>query len=424
MIRGTVAEMYDVTQVTLSNMTIANALAKMLARVPDAVAYADYSGESGDLPTYKIARRNGADGMADPANGKIITYTIGTDRIEDLRISPRVDLEVKRVELKYMDRHPTTGAPRNQQQVSGTTATGKLQIVTVSGPEIVSFLPLDDLESATIQTNAGSFDAIVVQRDSTLAAAAKQYGGVPGVVGSSVITYVGDSGKMTQNIKYFPTPQVWSESGKNLTVGSRYLIVSADLPEWARKQYKGIRVTYTGTWIASHYSANGSWSAAFAQLRSGAQVGTGFAASDGTGFFSWLARPFSFPAVLISAVSGLPQNPPWTKATKVYKRWDYDFVNPPAGMSTGLRIAQDWVPWEGPFQLVGDEVSGSNLLGRCINIEGTLPDCEDMCALPKSLTYDLFTKRTMWDLGAPARIDFATAMGRVSINPQDVIVDL
>lgn len=425
MIRGgSFPEMYDFTRVTLSNMTIADALAKMLARVPDSVAWFNYTAATGVYPSLRISRRNGTDGMKVPANGKILTYVVGTDAVEDLYLAPRLDLEVKRVELKHLDRHPTTGAHRNQQQASGTAVTGKLQIVTVSGPEIVPFLPKSDFESATIKTHSGSFDALVRLRDTTLASAVKQHGSVPGLSASSLFTYVGNSGAMKRDYKYFPTSQVWSDSGKNLTAGSRFLVVSADLPEWARKQYKGIRVTYTGTWIASHYSSAGPWSAAFAALRSGAATGSGYANNDGTGFFNWLARPFSFPAILISAVAGLPQNPPWLKATKVYKRWDYDFIQPPSGMAAGLRIAQDWVPWQGRFSTVGDSVSGTNLLGRCINVAGALADCADMRALPKALAYDILRGRTMWELGAPARLDFGTAVGRVPTNPQDVIVQL
>lgn len=426
MIRGgSFPEMYDFTRVTLSNMTIANALAKLLARVPDSVAWFDYSAATGVFPSLRISRRNGGDGMKHDG-AKILTYTVGTDIIEPgLSLSPRADLEVKRVELKYKDRHPTTGAHRNQQQGAGTTANGKLQIVTVSGPEIVPFLPKDDFESATVQTHgAVNPSPYVSKRDAGLAAILKQYGGVPGGVGSTLSTFVGNSGNLTRNVQNFPPFRVFNQAGKELAaVGTRHLVISTDLPDWALKQWKGIRVTYTGTWIASVYTGT-PWSPAFKALRAGAQTGSGFSTAAGTDRIEWLARPFTFEGVLLSSVSGLPQNPPWTKATKVYKRWDYDFLQPPAGMAAGLRVAQDWVPWQGRFSIAADSVNGTNLLGRCINLANALPDCATMLALPKSLTYDIMRGRMGWELGAPARIDFATAMGRVPTNPQDVIVEL
>lgn len=442
MLRSTIAEMWDTPQITLSNMTIARALAQMLARVPDAVAWFDYS-TTGEDPKLKISRRNGGDAMPD------LGYTLGSDVVEkSLRLAPREDLLVKRVELNFMDRNPASGKPRFQTQGSGTTATGKLQIVTLAGPEVVDFLPIDDLQSATVQTGASGVipTSHILLNDSVIAALRKKYGknNVPGAVADSITYWTGSSTKKTKNTKRFPGLSVLRDNGGVISSFSGYyLVLSKDLPAWAIAQWEGIKVTVSGTWLAawrdSEQGPGTPWSSAFKELRTGAFAVAsnswenetpygGTMPPGGWGFadyrVDWAARQFTVPGVLLKAVSGLPQNPPWTSATKVYKAWDYEFVQPPAGMASALRVAQDWLPWEGQVPVVKDAVNGSNLLGRAINLSGTVAECATMRALQKTLTYDLLRQRVVHTLGAPARIDLGTAMGRVPSSPQDVIVEI
>ena len=382
------------------------------------MAWFDYSAE-GELPKLKVSRRNGANAA------EAATFTIGTDIFEgDISISPREDLEVKRVELPYMDRHPNSGKPRFQRQSSGTTAPGKLQIVTVSGPEIVNFLPKDEFESASIKTVAASpiTDNFVSANDSDLAAIKKEYG-ITGGVDYYFRTYskstnsLGGGVQVITELHQFPGVKYQRDNGSYLTnFSEKFLVVSAELPAWAKKQWKGIDVTITGTWISAwNYATQGnSFSAGYTALRAGAQVGVGdFSDTVSGDRRAWLARPFSVRAVLLQSVTGMPDNPPWATAKTVYKKWDYEFLTPPTGMATGLRIAQDWVPWEGNFTLVYDEVTGSNNLGKPINIEGSETECETMKALVKSLEYDIQRGRAKYSLGAPARLDLGTAMGRV-----------
>lgn len=423
MLRGTgtqIAEMYDFTKTTLSNMTVAAALAKMLAKVPDAVAWFDYTIE-GENPKLKIARRNGTDAAAAQS------FTIGTDIFDgDISIYPREDLEVTRVELPYMDRNPTTGKPRFQRQSNGTAETGKLQIITVSGPEILDYLPKEDFESYAIKTNAAASlsDAFISVTDPQLAAIKNEYG-IVGGEGTVVTDYAGTDTNKTLRTKNFPGVTYTRDNGDVIgTLTGRHVVTSQSIPQWAVDQYNGIPVTVTGTWIAIYNAETGTdkdWSDGFEALRAGAQTGGGFRNSDeitsGRVLYKfWLARPFSFRAVLI--------NTSFPASTTVYKAWDFDFVTPPAGMAQGLRIAQNWKPYDGQFTLCYDEVTGTNELGKPVNIFGSITAHQTMKALVKSLTYDIKRGRATYQLGAPARTDLGTAMGRVSTSPQDVIVYL
>lgn len=425
--RGSVAGMYDFVRLTLSDMSCAAALTKLMARCPDAVALFDYTGADYSLPVLKIARRNGASAMADK------TYVIADDRVTLGKISARTDQEVTRVELPYMDRHPVTGKPRFQQQGNGTAQLGKLQLVTVSGPEIVNFLPKDDFENASIKTVLANqiTDAYIAANDSGLAAISKEYG-ISGGRDSSFRTYSGDtnqSGGVTRLVTTnhnFPGLTFTRNNGdalNNLT--GRYLVVTSGLPEWAKEQWSGIDVTVTGTWIAYwDYAGQGNnFDARFEALRAGAQVGSGFFNSNlsPSSKKAWAARAFSLRAVLLQVVAGMPDNPPWDTAKTVYKKWDYEFLTPPAGMAEGLRQAQNWTPYEGSFETAGNDVPGTNLLDKAVNLQGSRTSFATMRAMIKTLNYDLLTKRTTIALGAPARTNLATAMGRVPTSPQDVI---
>lgn len=413
---GQMAAMYDVCKVTLSNMSYAAALAKLMSRCPDAVAWFDYG--TGEVnPRLKIARRSGENAMTE------MDLAIGTE-IEDIDIQPRLDLEVSRVVLPYMDRNPTTGKPRYQEQASGTAVTGKLQVAVVSGPEIVEQLPLEDFESYNIRTSSSITADWVSSRDPSLAAIKEQYS-ILGAPGTSVTTYSGSGTSRKATTRSFPPIQFRRENGASATMTGRHLVLTENVPDWVMRKYKGIRVTITGTWIAQWLDSvrglNSTPSAGFRALEAGAVTGKGKEKSVTTGEDSkydneWLARPFSVQGILINTKFGNKKN--------VYKPWDWDFLNPPAGMAAGLRTSQNWVPWEGPITTVHGTLSGQNLLNRSVNVTGTLSECASMKALAKAITFDLMRGRRTIQLGAPARIDFGTAVGRVNVSPQDVIEEL
>lgn len=424
MLRGTgteMAAMYPFVKATLSNMTIAAALVRMMSRVPDAGTWMDYSDDAA-LPKLKIFRRNGADATAD------VAITIGTDTVERLEISPREDLEVARVELPYMYREAVTGKAKFGKQTDGTAAVAKVQIVTISGPEIVESLPKEDFQSAVVTTLAGFTPsaANVADGDSQLAAIKRQYG-IQGSVASQVVTYTG----ATPFIQNFP-PLGFTADPPDAAHTTRlnamiyYLTIPAylcfcALPAWVAEQYDALDVTISGTWIALWYSSAGPWDAGFKALQAGAVTGAGYFNPYNDLYGAWLARPFSLRAKLLASKVGYAQNPPWTTPTTVYKKWDFDFLNPPAGMAAGLRAAQAWVPWEGEIGVADDSFPTSNELAKTVNVIGSLTECATMRAMQKGLTYDLLRGRKTRSLGAPARVDLGTAMGRVQVNPQDVV---
>ena len=107
--------------------------------------------------------------------------------------------------------------------------------------------------------------------------------------------------------------------------------------------------------------------------------------------------------------------------TSMHKHWRQKCLEIARGMAEGLKIAQNWTPWQGKIVLASTAVNGNNLLNKAINLAGALSDCALMRALAKSLSYDLMTQRMTWELGPPARLDFGTSSGRVPGSAQDLI---
>jgi len=396
MVAGTVATMFSVPKITLAEQNCAEALATLLAWCPDAVAWFDYSGSA--APILNIYRRDTTEATA-------LTITIGTDAVEDVDIKARLDLEVARNELHFVVRNATTGRPEWATQASGTDAAGKRQIVTVSGPEIATLLPKDDFDSMLIRTaEVGGYAAEIDELDPVIAAVIAAYGPV---------------GWTFNAADYGLFPNCPQRNGGMPGSGAHRVILGS-VPEWMKTS--GVMIagspvkivesmTRVSGWLYNTYS--GSYSAAVTALKA---QGRAFSAASGGNYQFCVYIDYTVPTINVSW--------PTAGGTTVYKAWDYDYLTPPAGLAAALVAAQNWVPWEGPLTLVGDDVTGDNLLARKYHLAGTLTPCATMGALARSITHDILRGRTTIDLGAPARLDFGTLVSRVRSDPKDNIVYL
>lgn len=138
--RGTVATFFDVPRITLNQSSCAQALAELIRLVPDTMCYFDYTTTP---PTMNVTRRSTA---------SVETITVGTSPVESISIRPVYELKVDQVRLPYITRN-VTGARVFNEQSSGTAATGRVHMLTVSGPELDTYLPNDIFDS--VQCTAG-----------------------------------------------------------------------------------------------------------------------------------------------------------------------------------------------------------------------------------------------------------------------------
>lgn len=390
-IRGTVDAMFSVPKISLSDTSFAAALTELLRWVPDQVAWFDYTGTTGTDPILNISRRGAMTAE---------TLTVGTDPIETADLVPRLDLEVARAEINYVTRQASTGKPQWAAQTAGTTAAGKRQIITVSGPEIVDFLPLDDFASGTIQTTQLAASGAMAQiYDPVIADAVAGYGSIPWATGA-------DYG-------IFPSsPRLTSGSG--FLVSGKYRITAGTLTDWMKEDHSITVSRYrVSGWLYNQYPASPGHGAAVTYLKTIGRAYSGYHAGSAT---------YTFIVFVDYEVEVIDVSYP--SLTTLYKAWDYDYLTPPAGLATNLQAAQNWVPWEGRIQLVGDDVDGQNLLAKKFHLAGAYSACASMGALAKSIAYDGTRKRTTITLGSPARSDFGTLVSRIRRNPQDNIVYL
>lgn len=408
-----ISGMFSFVKTTLSNMSFAAAFTELMSYVPDAVAWIDYEATP---PALNITRRGAM---------TAITYAVGSTgsvRVESADIYPRTDQEVKRVELKFMQREAVTGRPKWASQNYGSASADadkrKIQIVTVSGPETLDFVPKDDFDSVALQTvdwSAATAD-FVIANDSALSAIKSEYGVVPGTIANTLSYYQGQDTKRVRVSLAYPGRKIRAVNGAKLKKAQKWLLISgATLPDWAVKKFKAVEVELTGTWIA--WTANGIFTKSFQALRVGATAIDAkfrYESTSSTEKLWFTVRPWT--------VRGWVINVSRPSKTTEYKPWDYDFMEPPSGLAENLRNAQNWVPWEGPVVIARPDLNGYNGLQRKFNLSNAHPDMDGMDAIVKSVTYDGSRHRVTWDLGPPPRADLGGLVNKMRRNPQDNIV--
>ena len=434
---GTVDTMFDWPRITLAEQSFAQALAELLSIVPDAVLWFDYSGTG--LPVANITRRG---------NMSAQTYAIGTAAVEEIDLSPRLDLQVGHVAVQSVSRRTTDGKTQWELDSAGTAAPGKNQMVVVSGPEVNDFLPKDSFDTFQCQTFSMPTGGVAVGTITTSSA----HTGTSVSGAAADFVFANDEVLATIIREFFggtkPTEMVLSNGGRflvslyptgnlngapgfaldkpNLVAkedpAGLYVVCSPDrVPEWAVTE-NGLTVidatlTSMVRLTVNHSNTVPTWWDEVARRAVWGAVG--YPANDGdtAGYFQRnLVFESSIPVQLISQA--------YASLTTVYRQWDYDYVTPPAGLAANLLAAQNWIPWQGFITSVADDVDGASGLNLQTHATGTLADCEDMGALTKSVIYEIMRGRKTVNLGAPARIDFGTLASRFRRHPKDNIVYL
>jgi len=151
--RGTVATFFDVPRITLNQSSCAQALAELIRLVPDTMCYFDYTTTP---PTMNVTRRSTA---------SVETITVGSSPVESISIRPVYELKVDQVRLPYITRN-VTGARVFNEQSSGTAATVRVHMLTVSGPELDTYLPNDIFDSVQCTAGGGIASSLAYAIDS------------------------------------------------------------------------------------------------------------------------------------------------------------------------------------------------------------------------------------------------------------------
>jgi hypothetical protein len=423
--RGTVATFFDVPRITLNQGNCGQVLAELVRLVPDTMVWFDYS----TTPvTINVSRR-----------GSATTRTLDADSgaLQSISINPIQELQVSQVRLPYVTRD-VAGRTEFQEQASGTPATGKVQILTISGPEIDTFIPNDLLDSFQIQTIASSSASgirdLVLDLDSQWKAAAEKHSinfktiqsGIP--FGSDAIKdqryrealfLARGIGAQSTSSEVNPNDLIAkSADGQIVSISGKHLLLTTDLPFWIDELPDIIeKVTLTGQIGFRHQRDTGSGTTLynlpfwFEDIQFSA-VQSGFTSNQSSGNAIWFYY-YTY------AIEGYLINNSYPTLTTLYRPADYTFIEPPANLAANLKAAQDWLPYEGDIEIVEEDVGAVRYRGCKVNISNSLTDLAAMGALVASERLDIAAGTTTITLGQPPRLDFRTFVDRVRKTPQD-----
>lgn len=429
---GLVSTYFQIPDFTFNQMSVAQALSECIRAVPDAVTWVDYSTSP---PNINVTRR----GVASP-----FLVQPGVQEVVSFDVNPVVQLKVDQVRVPYASRAPN-GAVRWLEQSSGSPTTAKIGVVTVSGPELDTYIPESTLESVQIRTVAStaSSNNFIQQylnaTEPTLVSLVAQYGQTwnPQAVPNYVTSLFIPAGETL--FAYYSTPTstkplepVYKTTARRLTVngvvvsGSQNIIVgNSYIPDWLSSMpgnaIRDAVLTYElilrFQWKTSVYGNAFPFVDPIAQF---AGSSTGQKENLFSGFGENYDRVNYY--IMSRTVDVKLIDSSYGAATTIYKPGDFRFIAPPAGFAANLLGAQNWTPYEGRVELINE--NPGRIMPSKINIDNSLPAHASMDALISSEEFDLFTDGHAIQLGAPPRIDYKTFMDKVRHTPQDNIVFL
>lgn len=280
---------------------------------------------------------------------------------------------------------------------------GRRTRTTISGPELVDYLPPDDLEYVKVRTGSLVSFQLFKDYDSRIREIIEEFGDFDLDEWSPPDTSYRGTEPITRTVL----------PGGVVNVPN-YLRTN-EFREWMHKlgspRFQSVVRSGTYVYVVSPYTGYDDLTDQQKAIRD---------KSDW-----WVAIPGS-PQVLrcyyeLSAeVMGTDLN--WTSARPIFKPGSYEFLKPPPDYAANLLAAQAWVPYEGTVTLVSEECDPASVLGRAVNIVGGLPEWTTMKALPATIDFALDSGQTSIRVGAPRRIGSGSLVRRVAGSPKANIV--
>lgn len=233
---STVATYFQVPRVTLNQGTCAFVITELCRLVPDTMVYFDYSTAT---PTMHVTRR----GVATTR-----TLTLGADGVESMAIRPVYEMKVDQVSLPYIERD-AIGRTKFQTQSSGTPAMGRVQVITVSGPELDTFLPNDLFETQPVRTYS-TLENFALAADSQFKSARElgltnqlTFPTASKTLWSSV-SAIGNSSAGT--VRTLPAASYTGLDGNAVSIAGKFFLTPDQVNDWAIEEYGLIPVVATG----------------------------------------------------------------------------------------------------------------------------------------------------------------------------------
>lgn len=421
---GSVATTWAMPILNLSGGDFLSALMELMRNVPDAMAYWNY--QSGTHVAQLVVTRRAT------ATTRTVTFPGGCasasfEAMADLEADAGVVVDYAEM---IDDQSPNTGRPRYLQQAS-SGATARAQRLTVSGPEIDSFLPDNRTENATISSSQVD-SALIRTKDPTLA-------GIPGMATYSSLLFnslsITDAKTgLALSTYIYPlisntTPQPWWLDLQT-PIDWREANVAATMQLFNAGNFDltyGLSLNQTSSYPWGSYERITGYNASgFAQFTRYALSETGFKflqianinqkivnTHSGTGYQASTAYWGIYSAKFQTTVLNRLLN-----NFTVYKRPDYQFYAPPANLAANLATAQAFVPWKGQTTIRSASPGATDFRGCIVNVNGIVPAWETMGAMVASQKTDLFSGAETVSCGAPARLSNLNLAVKLRVDPQ------
>jgi hypothetical protein len=407
---GSMATCFDVPRLSLREMSFAEAISELMRWLADGLIYIDYSGSDATPPAICMQRR---------AAATTIEIEPAQLAVPELRIRPRIDLQVTRVSLKTA-RRATDGNQRKtlwQNYETAPVAATPLpsrQIITTTGPELDTWLPADFTDSVVVQSAAISGhvgEALSLWHDLLKA------GGVADI--DVYQTALSDTAAgITTNWPSDPMLVVTDSEGNALDLEDwPYYLTKGEIRDWFEKDgIESVRARVTATVAQSVTAEITDDAPAMPQWARivGARASSHFLLIAGILHvrYVWQAT--------VSTVVPLVKNH-WPEDTTLIRQEDWGWVNPPADLADNLLATQNWLPYEGPVPIAVDEIPAGNPVGSVLNIAGWVPETAAMRALISGCSVRPATGQITYLLGPPARHSYRDLVNRFRQSGADNI---
>jgi hypothetical protein len=366
--------------------------------------------------------------------------SVSTD-LTAMNIQPLIELEVSQVKVPFVTR-ATTGETQYTTQDSGSSATGKVEILPVSGPELVDFLPNDQLDTIKI-ANAYDGDtaglALAVKKDvypgwadvvaSVAGSEGTNYGldctdtFVFGAGGSTITVFRNLSSSVGGTTEVYPAGTT-TLAQTAIPAGKKFVCFEngQQPPQWAIDDYSlteyfpNVISWFDQNLSGSTYNQARRYAILDATEWSLANASTSNTGIDNSGagtymFAIWL--PEKSVKLWLCDTAKIPAD------NTLIRGADFTFAAPPANFAANLLAAQNYVPHEGAIELTSSDTGATRFRGTKVRVTGSLSTMTAMDALVSGETLDIREGSTQVELGQPPRLDFLEFVNRVRRTPQD-----
>lgn len=353
--------------------------------------------------------------------------TLGSDPVISGSLEAQYSLKIDSVSVPYAER--LLDGSILFKEISAGISSGTRQVVPVSGPELVDFVPPDPIDGVTITTEQTMDNSVQVSND----AIEKLFpfyvwwsSTYPSAVGSHPLLLWSDQASTVSKILY-PSgsiPKLIMDQGDviDISTDNRFAIIhdpDLQLPSW----FSDVETLQTGRIVGTVYTVRGSETSIpdfvqalldeadyFVIQTSGSGLPTGLNNGDKAMFYE-----IDIPVTLLDREL-INQT--------FYKPLSYIFETPPVDFAENLRAAQNWLPYIGSVNLEAENPPFVRKTGSTINLAGGRSVWESMGGLVQGETLDLFTREQSLSLGLPERLTGSTPVTRLERSSSDSLIIL